>query len=214
VSDPWSVVLGSGAALAVVLAATLVVRLHTLPTGADPVREGVSAYGAGPFHRLYQAQVGATGIGSLLLAAGLLVDAPAIESRAGIVGLTGLVTFGLARLAITRYPTDLHGPPLTHAGRLHVLLASLAFVSIGISAPALGRALGQAPAWSGMAAPLATLGFGVSIAVLATFAAGVLPGLRRYFGAIERLVYLTALSWLFVAAVGLIVTGGLVASPA
>jgi len=48
VSDPLVVAFGGLAATLVCVAAALVVRLHLLPTGLDPVRHGVSGYASGP----------------------------------------------------------------------------------------------------------------------------------------------------------------------
>lgn len=188
------ILLGGAAAGCVVVAIAAVARLHLLPTGRSPVREGVSAYGAGPFRFLYRLQVIGTGMASLLLVAAL-----GAQDGADLLPIVILAAFGASRIVIAGYPTDLEGVPPTRTGLVHILLASVAFLTIAAAAPWIGLWMAGRSAWGG--GPLvAALGAAVALSVAATFAAGALPRLRRVFGLVERAVYVSTFGWLLAAA--------------
>lgn len=195
VTDLSRILLGGAAACCVVLAIVVVAWLHLLPTGSNPVSEGVSAYGAGPFRILYRVQVIATGVASLLLVAALAAvggpDAPP---------LMVLALFGASRIAIAGYPTDLAGEPPTKNGLVHILLATVAFLSIAVAAPWLGTWIAGRSDWSDGGPLMAALGAAVAVSVAATFGAGLVPRLRRAFGLVERAVYASMLGWLLAVA--------------
>jgi hypothetical protein len=191
VTDQSRILLGGAAACCALLAIIVVAWLHLLPTGSNPVSEGVSAYGAGPFRIFYRVQVIATGVASLLLVAAL-----AAAGGPDPPPLMVLALFGVSRIAIARYPTDLAGAPPTRAGLVHILLATVAFLSIAVAAPWLGSWIAGRSDWRDVG-PLATaLGAVVAVSVAATFGAGLVPRLRRAFGLVERAVYATMLGWL------------------
>jgi hypothetical protein len=55
----------------VVAAGVILVALHFLPTGLDPIRYAVSDYGWTAYHLGYRAMVVLQGIGAILVAVGL-----------------------------------------------------------------------------------------------------------------------------------------------
>ncbi len=189
-------------ALAATLVATLVViGLHVLPGTVDPVCDGVSAYALGRWGPLYRIQVLASG-----LAASAIVLGGFLAGVGASVGLVALAAYAIARFAIVRFPTD---PPgvrrLTQTGRIHALLASVAFVSIALAAPLLGL-FGPGTGGPGTAPfLLRAVSVAVPVAVLATFAAGGEPRLRSVFGVVERTVYAGAFAWLGLVSLDLIV---------
>jgi hypothetical protein len=192
-------ILGALAAVAAVLAAGLVLGLHMLPTGVEARREGVSAYALGRWASLYAAQALASGVAALSVAAGAVVVGPA-----PMIGVVALAVYGGARIAIIRYPTDPPGTaPLSGTGRVHAVLASAAFVALGVAAPLVGLGMDWSTA-AALRAALVALSVAVPVTVLATFAAGAVPRLRDSFGAVERGIYAAGLPWLFVAGLALI----------
>lgn len=207
-NDPLVALLGAAAAVAVGAAAILVVRLHLVPTGLDPVRFGVSGYALGPWRRLYQAQVIASGSSAILIAAALAIAGSGLPGSAGWqLGLGALVVYGLARVAIVRYPTDPPEREPTPAGRTHAILASIAFVALGLAAWRLGLGLADDPAWPSSGPLLAALSVAAPVATFATFAAGGTPGARPWFGAVERVFYAAGFGWLLVVALGAVLFG-------
>lgn len=195
--DPLTVALAAGAGLGVALTAACLVALHLLPTGLHVVQDAVSLYGTGKYAAWYRGQVIAAGCAALLLVAALArIDAGAP------LPLAALALYGLARIAIARYPTDLEGAPLTPTGRRHVLLAAIAFLAIGLTAPFLGHAIASLQAAPAPADLLPALGLIVSASALATFVAGsrAAAGLH-VFGLVERLFYASSLAFLLDVAV-------------
>jgi hypothetical protein len=192
--DRLVVVLGLVAAAASALAGALVIRLHLVASGVDPVTEGVSLYARGPFGILYRAQVRMTALAAACIAGGCL-----LLGLGSPLGEVALVTFAMSRVAIVRYPTDPPGTTVLSAtGRMHVLLASMAFVGIAIAAPAIGFAMDREGIGGPIGFLLVVLSVAVPFSVMATFGAGAIA--RRVFGLVERTVYVTALSWLMVSA--------------
>ncbi len=197
--DPLTVALAAGAGLGVMVTAACLVALHLLPTGLDGARDAVSLYGTGPYAAWYRGQVVATGCAALLLVAAIA------RTVAGVpLPLAALALYGLARIAIARYPTDIEGAPLTATGRRHVLLAAIAFLAIGLAAPFLGYAIASLQAAPAPADLLPALGLIVSATVLATFAAGSRGAAGLHvLGLVERLFYAGSLAFLLAAAVSL-----------
>jgi sugar phosphate permease len=173
--------------LSVLAGASAVVRLHRHPTGLDPVRDAVSDYGNTPFHPLYRLQVVAYGVAALLLT-GALADGTDV----GTTGLDWLVLYGAARIAIAGFMIDRDPALPTRAGRLHWLLATLAFTAIAVAATTIGADIGPG---------FHALGWVVAGFAIATAVARLLPPLARWFGAVERGLYLAVTAWLLATAV-------------
>ena len=174
--------------VALAIGAIGVVRLDFARSGLDPLRDAVSDHGTTPLHRVYRLQVVAFGAAALLLLAALL--ASDIDVRT--VGLVWLGVYGVARIAIALFMIDHGADEPSREGRIHLLLATLAFTAIAVSAVAIGADL------EGV---FETLGWIVVAAALATGLFRVVPPLSRWFGAVERVLY-AATVW-FIAAVAI-----------
>jgi hypothetical protein len=199
VDDPAIAVLGAVAAATAATAGVLVIRLHTLPTGVDPRREGVSAYALGRWGALYRLQAVSAGLAAWFVVVGSVVLGSAPRS-----GLIALALFGGARIAIVWYPTDPAGTvPLSPSGRVHAVLAAVAFVAIALAAPAMGLAVDRPSIPAALQVTLGVLSVAVPLTVVATFATGADPRLRGWFGLAERGIYATGLPWLLVAGLAL-----------
>ncbi len=171
------------------LAIGLLVRLHMAPTGLSAVRDAVSDYGTTPWHRNYRVMVVALGAGAVLLAIGL-------GRRTDATGLFWLWIYGAGRIAIAGFMTDRDPPPFTREGRIHWLLAGVAFTAIAFGASNIR--------WTGDPAILHPLGVAVAATAIATLLTRIIVGLRQVFGLAERLLYATSLAWLLIAAADLI----------
>jgi hypothetical protein len=187
--------LAAAALLAVVAAGFMFGALHILPSGADPISDGVSVYALGPTGVLYAGQAVLSGLGGLLLAAAVVQrDATALAP-----GL--LVAYGLARIAIVRFPTDRRGAAITPTGRRHALLAAIAFLAIAAAAPIASSTVVQSATQArDVLFWLAAL---VSGSCLASFGVALWPRSRAYYGLVQRAFYVSAFTWL-VAASGLL----------
>jgi hypothetical protein len=198
---PGTTALALAAAVAVAVAVLILAGLHAAPTGLRPARDAISAYGIGAYRAWYRAMVVAIGIGGLLLTAAL--------ARAGGVPAGGLVllgVYGAARLAIAAFPTDPAGAAPTATGRVHVLLAATGYLALAVAAPVVGGALAGQAGWRD-AGGLRVLAVLVPAACAVLFAAAVLPPLRPWFGAAQRLVTVAGQAWLLVVAVRLATRG-------
>lgn len=182
-------VLGLLAAACFVVAVVLLVRLHVVRTGLDPVRDAVSDYGTTPFHRNYRVMVVALGAGAILLALGL-------ARRTDAIDLFWLWVYAASRIAIAGFMTDRDPFPITPEGRIHWILAAIAFTAIAFGAADIR--------WSGDPGALHPLGYAVVVTAVATLLTRLVLPLRAAFGAAERLLYVTSIAWLLLAAAELI----------
>lgn len=157
--------------------ALVLVGVHLRPTGYDPLRNAVSDYGVGEHRRWYRAQTALAA-----LAAVFLLVALASGSDAPWWLLALLAAFAVARFAIPSFPTDLDRTHPTGTGRVHLLLAAVAFASIAVAAGNTPNHLApHALRWAVVATSIATW-----------LAIRLRLGL---FGLVERLFYAAMITW-------------------
>ena len=195
-----SEILTLGAAACFIASGLVLLRAHTLPTGLHWQVDAVSDYGTGAYHRYYRAMVLLLGAG-----AGLLLAALARDTEAGKVGLAFLGAFAAARLGIAFFMTDLPDRPPTTEGRVHLVLASIAFTSIAFASVHLTSDLTDTPGWTGdVAGWLRFEASAVVVTAVLTLGSFVIPQAReRVFGLIERCLYVASLAWLITTALHL-----------
>ena len=179
--------------ICVATSGVILVTLHFLPTGLDPIRYAVSDYGWTSYRPGYQAMVVLQGGGAILIAVGL-------GKQTDAQSLGWLYVYGVVRLLVSGFMTDREPESLrslTRTGRIHVLLAGTAFASIAVAASHID--------WTGKAAVLGPLGWLVTATAIATGTALVVPQIRRVaLGLIERMHYAAAITWLIVVAASII----------
>src|SRR3954469_18328438 len=196
-SDTTGAVLAALSAAAVGAAAVSLVWVDRLPTGRSAIRDAVSDHGADPRFRLfYRVLVVLLGLGAALL----LV---ALASGTGVArgGLIWLGVYAVSRVAIAWFPTDLPGAPVTPVGRVHLVLAALAFTAIAFAAVDLTTSLGDEPGWEGLSGVLSVSRWAVVIAAVCTLLARAVVALRPWFGLVERLLYAASVEFLLLVAV-------------
>jgi hypothetical protein len=179
--------------ICVATSAVILIGLHLVPTGLDPVRYAVSDYGWTPYHVGYRAMVVLQGVGAILIAVGLGQETDATS-------LGWLYVYGAVRVLVSGFMTDREPASLrslTRTGRIHVLLAGTAFASIAVAASHLD--------WTGKPAVLGPLGWVVTATAIATGTALVVRPIRDVaLGLIERTHYAAALTWLIVVAASIL----------
>lgn len=165
---------------------------HLLPTGQHPIRDAVSNYGVGRHRGWYRTAAVSLGIAGLLIAAGVALDVQ--PTPIAVVVL--LAVFGVARLLIGWFPTDLEGEPPTISGRVHMLLALVAFTAVPVAAGLLNGRIQAGGPGEPLSSTLRALGAATIVAAVIMFASVTLGGLRRWFGLFERLFYLSMIAWM------------------
>jgi hypothetical protein len=179
--------------ICVATSGVILVALHLLPTGLDPIRYAVSDYGWTSYHLGYRTMVVLQGVGAILIAVGL-------GQETDVSSLGWLYVYGVARLLVSGFMTDRDPESLrslTRIGRIHMLLAGTAFASIAVAATHLD--------WTGKPAVLGPLGWIVTATAIATGTAIVVPPIRRAaLGLIERTHYAAAITWLIVVSASIL----------
>ena len=184
-------IFGAVMTLGALLAAAALIRLHSLSTNVSPIHDPVSNFGAGPFKIWYTIAAVALGASSFG-AAGFVL---AYGSPPNMVTVVSFAVAGVARWAITAFPTDLSIAPVTTTGRIHHLLAILGFAGIATGAGTFAGAISSVEWLEGAGRLLDAGGTIVVVASIAMFAGLLVPALRTVFGALERAFYLSALLW-------------------
>lgn len=168
--------------------------LHLVRTGLSPLRDPVSGYALTRYRAAYAVAAGAAavaGLTSALLLAGISGTGAAVGS---------LLVFAAARALIPLFPMDAPGAVRSGRGRVHSLLATVAFATATASAFL---------AWYPLAAAGEQRLASVSLASAVVMAVGSVtviagaahPAPRRIFGLAERLIYLGFIAWFAAVAV-------------
>jgi hypothetical protein len=167
----------------------ILVSLHFLPTGLNPIHYAVSDYGWTAYHLGYRTMVVLQGVGAILIAV-------ALGQQTDVKSLGWLYVYGVVRLLVSGFMTDREPEglrSLTRTGRIHLLLAGTAFASIAVAASRLE--------WTGKPGVLGPLGWLVAATAIATGTAIVVPPIRQAaLGLIERTHYASVITWLIVVA--------------
>lgn len=173
---------------------TSLVVLHLLPTGLSPIRNPVSQYGISRYRAGYRSMSIAYGVAGLGAAIG-------IASLPGSPAFTVLlcIIFAACRAVISWYPMDEPGSQRTITGRRHGLLAIAAFLAIALASRQFAALLNQNNAQPGLATASNVCGLVMLVSLIITVF--VRRGGLPWFGAVERVFYLGATSWLVVVAV-------------
>src|SRR3954466_8605680 len=194
--DQTAAILAALAAAAVAAGTVSLVWVNLLPTGHRPMVDAVSDYGAGPYRFFYRVTVISLGVGALLLLIALAHGTGVSEGRLVWVGV-----YGVTRIAIAFFPTDLEGQTVTTTGRIHLLLAAVAFTAIAFAATDLVPALHSEPGWDADRL-LDGLRWAVVITAIGTGVARVVLPLRHsVFGLVERLLYVATIAFLLTVAI-------------
>ena len=192
-------VLACFALLATLACLGALVWLHLLPTGYRPIRNAVSDYGVGRYSIFYRAQTAAIAVAALCLAVALATAVDPSPRRVIVL----LAIFAVARLAIPSFPTDLNRGQPTRTGRIHIVLAGIAFGSIAWAAAALPDRVD----WPSIHGLLVTIGWivvGTAIASGLAMTRRVHAATEPFFGLIERCFYAAMITWFVVVSVHLI----------
>jgi Protein of unknown function (DUF998) len=188
------------AAIAATVQTGALVALHLLPTRYNPVRDAVSDYGVGPFRAWFWAQTIAGGVAGLALGIALADSHP---SKPTLVVVMLLVSAG-ARFLIPVFPTDQAGGRFqTPKGTIHMILAIVIFASLTVAASELAGTLEHEPAWHQVKGLVVVLPWVMTASAIGIVLALLRPRLKRIFGLIERLFYLSSIAWFFVISIEL-----------
>jgi hypothetical protein len=178
------------------LAACAVLGLNLVPSDVSRIADGTSAYALGSTAPGYWLQAIASGLGGLCLGAGL-------AGRVSPIAVGCLFAYGLARIAIVRYPTDPRGAPPTPSGRAHAILAAVAFVAIAVAAPLATATFAGSSAAATKGFVLA-LGALTTVTSLGSFVVAATAATAQYYGLAQRVFYAASFAWAIAMSAGML----------
>lgn len=120
------------------------------------------------------------------------------------VGLILLSVWGAASGLLAFFPDDPVGTVTRGAADVHLVLAAIAFLGVGLGARVTTRALRSDPRWRPAIAPLGVLSYGAFVPVLLLGRARLRP--HSLGGLYEKLFLAAELSWFLVAASWIVVS--------
>jgi uncharacterized protein DUF998 len=179
----------------------LLVALHLLPTKYDPVRDAISDYGVGDYRGWFWAQLVAGAVACTSMAIALT----GLHPYAPTVVVVLLFANAAARLSMPAFPTDQSGNRFeTVKGKVHMVLAIVAFAAVAAAATGLGGLFSHYPAWHSAKSLLATVGWVVLAGAIACALGLVSPRLKPIFGLIERFFTLSVIVWIYLMSIEII----------
>lgn len=190
----------AGLALYVILC----VIAQILPPHYSPIRQAESDLAVGPYGFVMTINFVVRGLLSLALL--LALSRTLVPSRRARIGLVLLGVWSIGAFLLAAFPTDLSGEHTTH-GRIHLLVAFIAFVCAAIAEIVISRDFAATNWAKHFVRPATALAIGATVALI--LLAGV-PA--RLFGLFERLFLGLALLWMAMVAVHLSRVGGTSAS--
>jgi hypothetical protein len=172
--------------------------LHLARTGLSALHNAVSQYGITDKRGGYRAATISLGVAGAAVAVGI---SSAIVGRRVELVVALLVVFAVARAVISWFPMDAPGSQRTSTGQAHGLIAVVTFCSAMVAALRLGQVLSKSGRWHGLAPVSLAFGLAMVVSIAGMLVARSNPEVRRYFGAIERVLYVAIIGWLAVFAV-------------
>lgn len=174
--------------------------LHFLRPDIDPVAQGLSYYGRGPYNSLMNSAFAAIGVAGLALTFGLYQTTTARGKSSS--GLLLLGIWGITQIVAAIFPIELPGEPPTSAGMIHSLVG-FSFVLIGPATLLLARRFANDPYWATFSRQAMLIAVGILIASVMLFIFnGILQPLR-FGGIAQRAYWLSIVLWLVAAALWL-----------
>lgn len=168
----------------------VMVALHVVPSGYQPLKHAFSDYAVGSTKRLAVAA-------SFSNTAAWCALAIAVATWPGEWSYRGTAVFQLVALAVLSFavvfvPTDLEGEKRSVRGIIHYAVAIATFaLAYSLSGDAARWSSSFAPGW--LSGTLLVLSWAALIGLIGLCAGLILPLLKPYFGGLER-VFLFAIS--------------------
>ena len=171
--------------------------LHFLRSDIDPVAQGLSYYGRGPYGSLMNIAFAAIGFAGLAMTLGLYQTTTARGKSAS--GLLLLGIWGVTQIVAAIFPIELPGEAPTSAGMIHSLVG-FSFVLIGPAALLIARRFANDLYWATFSRKALLIAVGILIVSVMLFIFnGVLQPLR-FGGIVQRAYWLSIVVWLGAAA--------------
>jgi hypothetical protein len=183
--------------VAVVLLAVqpvVVVALHVIQPEVDPLRSFDSEYALGRIGWLRNVGFLTTGLGAVVLAAGLrmsLQPGKRVWLGAVSLGLSGLAQFGTGLFNADRPLAD-GTIGYTVSGQLHTLFGLASFLGLVVAVFVLAGVFVRDPRWQRLARPTRWFAWWLIAALLAEIVLGELIGLP---GLVQRIVTVPTYVW-------------------
>jgi hypothetical protein len=174
----------------------LIIILHFLPTGYNPLRGPTSEYAVGKYGFLMTIAFLSMSVGSFTLVIGLYKG---ILKSAGLkIGLILLTIWSVGLLIAMSFPIDLdHADPTMH-GKIHRVNGPLIFLSLTIGAILISVGFKRDKNWRSVYRPALTLSMimlFIFLSVIVSFATGL-----SYEGLLQRFYLITFSAWFIIVA--------------
>lgn len=177
----------------------LIIILHFLPTGYNPLQRPTSEYAVVKYGFLMTIAFSSISVGPFALVIGL--HKGILESARPKIGLILLTTWSFGVLIAMSFPIDLAGVEPTIHGKVHRVNGPLSFLSLTIGAILISAAFKRDENWRSVyrqATTLSMIMLFIFVSVVVSFATGL-----SYEGILQRFYLLTFSGWFIIVVVHL-----------
>jgi hypothetical membrane protein len=155
-----------------------------------------SDYGVGPWSWLMDVSFLLRGAATLAVVAAIAREVRRVPPMGEALVL--LIIWAVASGCLAFFPDNPVGTPATASGRIHLLFAAIAFLTVAVGTPLASYALRREPSWRERAVPLMVISV---LAILALLLLGRHKfGLHTDGGLFERIFLGLELLWLLIVA--------------
>ncbi|HEU5167009.1 MAG TPA: DUF998 domain-containing protein [Chitinophagaceae bacterium] len=169
----------------------LIIILHFLPTGYNPLRRPTSEYAVGKYGFLMAIAFLGMSVGSFALVIGLYKGI--LKSARPKIGLILLTIWSVGVLVAMIFPIDPEGTLPTTSGTIHKTNGPITFLSLTIGTILMSVGFGSDENWRSVYQPalmLSIIMLFIFIGVIISFATGL-----RYEGILQRLYLIIFSIW-------------------
>ena len=172
----------------------LIIILHFLPTGYNPLRRPTSEYAVGKYGFLMTIAFLGMSVGSFALVIGLYMGI--LKSARPKIGLILLTIWSVGVLIAMIFPIDPEGMLRTTSGTIHETNGPITFLSLTIGTILMSLGFRSDENWRSVYQPalmLSIIMLFIFIGVIVSFAAGL-----RYEGILQRLYLIIFSVWFII----------------
>ena len=172
----------------------LIIVLHFLPTGYNPLRRPTSEYAVGKYGFLMTFGFLGMSVGSFALVIGLYKGI--LKSARPKLGLILLIIWSIGVLIAMIFPIDPEGMLPTTTGKIHKANGPITFLSLTIGTILMSVGFKSDENWRSVSQPalrLSTIMLLIFIGVIVNFATGL-----KYEGILQRLYLITFSVWFII----------------
>ncbi len=195
--------LAAGILICITYVTAIIVALHFLNPGYDPMRQTTSEYVNGHYGYLMPTAFFSMSLASLTLVMALYMAMPS-HARSQ-TGLLLMMIFGVQAIVAMFFPVNLQGAPITPSGRVHHILGLVGFLCLTIGVILISRSFKKDRNLYSLYRPATVMSWIIMVMFFSVFLN--LYAKSGFAGISQRILLVTLVTWFTLIAMRLINIG-------